>query len=303
MTPQSLFAALSVLGLLSMPAAGADAYVHPEMLVEPAQLLAANTARPVILDARSQKDYDQSHLPGALRVDADEWKKAFGEGQDADAWSKRIGQLGIGADTPVVIYDNKKSNDAARMWWILRYWGAGRPALLNGGWKAWHAAKLPTTADKSATPSPVPFKAQPHAARLATKSQLLDTLKTKGWQLVDARSSGEYCGEELHGNKRGGYMPGAKHLNWTDLVDPKTERLKSPAELRRLFTAAGIELERPTATYCQSGGRASVMAFAMELMGAPDVRNYYRSWHEWGNAADTPIVKLKKAKKAEKPKS
>jgi thiosulfate/3-mercaptopyruvate sulfurtransferase len=280
----------------------AESYRHPELLVEPAGLRPGATGV-VILDARPQKEYDAGHVPGALWIDADAWKKAFGDGKDADAWSKRIGSLGIGSGTRVVIYDNKKSNDAARMWWILRYWGAGQPAVLNGGWKAWQAGKLPTTKDKTPTPKPVAFKAQAHSPRLATKSQLLDSLKANRWQLVDARSSGEYCGLELHGNNRGGYMPGAKHLDWTDLIDKDTQRFKSAAELRRLFAAAGIDLDRPTATYCQSGGRASVMVFAMELLGARDVRNYYRSWHEWGNAEDTPIVKPKepeKAKQAEK---
>jgi thiosulfate/3-mercaptopyruvate sulfurtransferase len=61
--------------------------------------------------------------------------------------------------------------------------------------------------------------------------------------------------------------------------------------LKRLFDAAGIAIDRPTATYCQSGGRAAVMAYGLELMGAKDVRNYYRSWSEWGNADDTPVVK------------
>jgi len=138
---------------------------------------------------------------------------------------------------------------------------------------------------------------------LATKSELLDAIKGRRWQFVDARSTDEYCGIDLHGNKRGGALPGAKHLDWTNLVDAETHRFKTAAELRRLFTAAGITVERPTAAYCQSGGRASVMAFALELMGAGDVRNYYRSWHEWGNADDTPISTLKKPAAAPAKKS
>jgi thiosulfate/3-mercaptopyruvate sulfurtransferase len=47
-------------------------------------------------------------------------------------------------------------------------------------------------------------------------------------------------------------------------------------------------------TYCQSGGRAAVLAFGLELMGAKDVRNYYKSWAEWGNAPDTPVEVPKK---------
>ena len=73
------------------------------------------------------------------------------------------------------------------------------------------------------------------------------------------------------------------------MLDAKTHRFKSASELRKLFEQAGIALDRPTATYCQSGGRAAVMAFGMELMGAKDVSDYYRSWAEWGNSEDTPV--------------
>jgi thiosulfate/3-mercaptopyruvate sulfurtransferase len=93
--------------------------------------------------------------------------------------------------------------------------------------------------------------------------------------------------------KRGGAIPGAKHLEWSDLLDKKTQRFKSPAALSRLFKQAGIDPKKPAVTYCQSGGRASVMAFALELMGAKGVQNYYPGWAEWGNAADTPVEKGK----------
>lgn len=80
------------------------------------------------------------------------------------------------------------------------------------------------------------------------------------------------------------------------MIDKDTQRFKSPSQLSKLFQDAGIDLERPTATHCQSGGRASVMVFGMELMGAKAARNYYASWAEWGNAEDTPIVVPEKAK-------
>ena len=82
----------------------------------------------------------------------------------------------------------------------------------------------------------------------------------------------------------------ARQLEWIDLLDRETHRFKPAAELRKLFGQAGVALDRPTTTYCQSGGRASVLAFGLELMGARDVSNYYASWREWGNADDTPVV-------------
>ena len=113
--------------------------------------------------------------------------------------------------------------------------------------------------------------------------------------MIDARSSGEYCGDTKSA-KRGGAIPGAKHLDWIDTIDPKTGRFKPAPEMKKLFEDAGIALDTPTATYCQSGGRAAVMAFVVELMTGKPAKNYYRSWAEWGNDPDTPIV-TPKAKK------
>src|SRR5262249_509141 len=109
-------------------------------------------------------------------------------------------------------------------------------------------------------------------------------------QIVDARSEKEYCGVEKLTNKRAGAIPGARQLEWVDLLDQEAYRFKPAAELRRLFEQAGISLDKPTTTYCQSGGRASVLAFGLELMGAKDVSNYYSSWNEWGNTDDTPVA-------------
>jgi len=74
------------------------------------------------------------------------------------------------------------------------------------------------------------------------------------------------------------------------LLDKDTQRFKSAANLRKLFEEAGIALDRPTATHCQSGGRASVMVFGLELMGAKGVSNYYPSWSEWSSSEETPVV-------------
>ena len=271
--------------------AGADTYPRADLLVEPAQLAKPDVARQfVILDARAQESYQQEHIPAARRVDHDAWAKAFGDGQDAKNWSKRIGELGIGSDSQVVIYDDNGMKDAARIWWILRYWGVHDVRLLNGGWKTWTAERFPTTNETPIAVGTTEFKANARVERLANKQQMLDLLHDKGVQIVDARSEKEFCGIDAQNNKRAGNMPGAKHLEWSDLIDQQTHRFKKPDELRALFEKAGIDLAQPTACHCQSGGRASVMAFGLELMGAKDVRNYYRGWSEWGNATDTPVI-------------
>jgi thiosulfate/3-mercaptopyruvate sulfurtransferase len=287
-------AAVVTLALLSAADGKAPQYALPELLVEPADLARPETAKKyVILDARGAEAYRASHVPEAVHVDARKWAKAFAAGQDRADWAARIGELGIDGKKPVVIYDAVKNKDAARIWWILSYWGLEDVRLLNGGWGGFLAAG----GTKEMTPNrpertTAVLKAR--SERLATKADLLEKLKKgSAGQIVDTRSTGEYCGTEKTA-KRNGTVPGSKHLEWSDTLDPKTGRFKTPAELAKLFQEAGIDPARPATTYCQSGGRASVMAFVLELMGGKPARNYYRSWQEWGNAEETPIVTPRK---------
>ena len=278
-----------------LPVRAADeSYPNPNLLVEPAAIVKPEESKKfIVLDARPREKYAKGHVPGARWVDHAEWAKGFGEGIDADAWGKRIGALGVSADSRVVVYDDNHSKDAARVWWMLRYWGIEDVRLLNGGWIGWQAGKHPV-GTVGAAPVPVTFAAKARSGRLATKDDLLKSLDGGTLQIVDARSEGEFCGIDKLNNKRVGAIPGAKQLEWIDLLDRDTQRFKGPSELKKLFNGAGIKLDKPTATHCQSGGRASVMAFGLELMGAKDVGNYYKSWSEWGNAENTPVVTPKK---------
>ncbi len=278
-----------------LPAAGAAAtpvrYPQARLLIEVAELARPEVAAKVcILDVRPKAKYRAGHIPGAVAVDTAAWNRAFTAGQDRPAWEKRLGALGIDAHSPVVVYGDDL-RDTARIWWILRYWDFRDARILNGGWQAWQAAHEKVAKgvpEKARSPKKITLTARPE--RLAVKEQLLEAIKEKRIQVVDARSQGEYCGEAKTA-KRNGSIPGARHLEWSDLVDRKTQRFKDPAKLAELFKKAGIDRDRPAVTYCQSGGRAAVMAFGLELMGVRDVRNYYRSWAEWGNDADTPVAK------------
>jgi len=266
-------------------------YPRPELLIAPEQLARPDfTQGLVVLDTRGPQEYEQGHVPSARRVDPANWAKAFGDGGDAEGWSQRIGELGIAADSTVVVYDDSKSKDAARVWWILRYWGVADARLLNGGWSGWAASQLPIETDTPAPAAASEFVARPVSERFADKALVLGSLADHSLQIVDARSEREFCGDETLSNKRAGAIPGARRLEWSELIDAESLRFKNPEELRALFDEAGIDIDKPVATHCQSGGRASVLAFGLELMGGKEVRNYYRGWSEWGNDDDTPVV-------------
>src|SRR4051812_20784602 len=108
--------AFMILALAADPA-----YAKPELLVEAGEM-AKSPDKYVILDARGLRAYDVGHITGARRVDVTEWAKAMSAREDAKAWSRRLGALGIEIDRPVVVYGVAKTVDPARVWWILRYW-------------------------------------------------------------------------------------------------------------------------------------------------------------------------------------
>ena len=267
----------------------AEPYPNARILIEP-DAVARLDAKTVILDARDETAYAAGHVPGAIRFPVDDWSKAVPD--TPEAWSRRLAQLGIRTDMPVVVYAGSDVREGARAWWLLKYAGASDVRLLNRGYPAWEKAggKPETTAN---APKPVePAKAAIGTGRLAEKKDVLDVLKDRSAQILDSRSEGEFCGTATKA-KRGGHIPGAIPLEWSELLAPD-KKFKSPDELKKLFAERKVDLDRPAITYCQSGGRAAVVAFGLELMGAKDVRNYYKSWAEWGNAEDTPVAVPKK---------
>jgi thiosulfate/3-mercaptopyruvate sulfurtransferase len=161
--------------------------------------------------------------------------------------------------------------------------------LLDGGWKAYVAANGEIDKNEFTNPGP-PMEWKGDLARLATKDSLLTTVKEKVDQVIDARSAAEFSGAQEMA-KRNGHVPGAERLEWSDFLDAKTKTFKSATELKKLIAVHKLDLAKPCVTYCQSGGRAAVVAFGLELMGAKEVSNYYKSWSEWGNDPQTPVEK------------
>jgi thiosulfate/3-mercaptopyruvate sulfurtransferase len=271
----------------------ADSYPNAKILIELDALVAqlkTESSKPTVLDARDEKLYSAGHIPGAIRLPVSDWGKAVPD--TPDAWAKRLANLGISADTHVVVYGGADVRDAARGWWLLKYAGVANVRLLNGGFPAWEkAGGASETKANLATPV-APGGRILKSERLAEKKDVLEVVDKKSAQIIDARSNDEYCGNSTTA-KRNGHIPSATALEWTELLG-KDKKFKSAVELSQLFAEKKIDLDKLAVTYCQSGGRAAVVAFGLELMGAKNVRNYYKSWAEWGNAEDTPVEVPKK---------
>jgi thiosulfate/3-mercaptopyruvate sulfurtransferase len=263
----------------------AESYPNAKILIEAEALTRFDAKSVVILDARDEKAYAAGHIPGAVRLPTAEWGRAVPD--KPEAWAKRLADFGITPHTSVLVYGGADVRDAARAWWLVKYAGGRDVCLLNGGFPAWEKAGG-TIETRVNAPRPVEVvKPAPNWALLAEKKDVLGVVKERKAQIIDARSSDEYCGT-ADTAKRNGHIPGAVAIEWTELLT-KDKKFKSAEELRKLFAERQVDLNKPAITYCQSGGRAAVLAFGLELMGAKVVQNYYRSWAEWGNAPDTPV--------------
>ena len=122
---------------------------------------------------------------------------------------------------------------------------------------------------------------------LATADDVLQSLNKKDVSILDTRSRAEYVGTQIRA-ARGGAIPGAIHIEWTDNLDA-SGKFKPDAELKAMYSRAGITADKEVISYCQGGYRAAHSYVALRLIGFPKIRNYIGSWKEWGDRVDLPI--------------
>jgi thiosulfate/3-mercaptopyruvate sulfurtransferase len=250
--PVVMLLAAGSLALGNSAAKAADRSGKPDartMLVQPEELQ-RNLNQPGvrILDTRAEPEYLQAHIPGAVRVNVKDWQQLGGkEGglHRAKAWGRKAGQLGIQLDSKVIVYGGSLP-DTARIWWTLKYLGLPSVAILDGGWETWLKGQRPTDTSLPKI-EPVSFEPKFQADRLEEIDSLKKCLGSDKVTLIDARSTKEFTGEEVRG-EQGGHIPGARHLEWKELVT-KDGRFKSPEQLRALFHQRGIQPEQTAVTY------------------------------------------------------
>jgi thiosulfate/3-mercaptopyruvate sulfurtransferase len=268
-------------------------YARPELLVDTAWLAQHLTDSNVrIIDIRG-RGYADGHIPEAVFVDSN-WirnPKApptfLPTPQEFEAL---MSKLGISNTTRVIAYDERGGIYAARLWWILNYYGHSNVALLDGGWVKWMAEQRATNTTVP-TPAATAFKVKPGTVKVATADQVKAAINNPGMKLIDARTQGEIDGKDLRNIKRGGFIESSVPVYWEDTLDPVTKAFKPAAEIAKLYGDKGITATDNVTVYCQVGMRASHDLFTLALIGhdLTKLANYYGAWEEWGNRDDTPI--------------
>jgi thiosulfate/3-mercaptopyruvate sulfurtransferase len=238
-------------------------------------------------------EYAAGHIPGAVFFDHD----ALSDPSSGlphtlappEALAASLGALGIARTDTIVVHDGPGFFSAPRAWWMLRIMGAENVFVLDGGLDGWKAKGLPLTTETDAI-VPVLFDPRFNADAVTSFADMTDIVASGSRQIADARSLGRFTGEEAEprAGMRSGHMPGARSLPAGTFSDKG--HFKSLPELRKTFTDAGIDLEKPVVTSCGSGITAAIITLALQSLGHGDNTLYDGSWSEWGRRPDTAVA-------------
>ena len=272
----------------------------PEYLVDASTLLAGVEDSDLrLFDCRfsladteaGRRAYAEGHLPGAYHADLDAHlsspigpttgRHPLPDPARLDAW---LGDCGVSPRTRVVVYDDVGGGFAVRLWWLLRWIGHDRVALLDGGLQAWIAAggaltrKVPRYEKGELTASPDDTRwitTEALAAELAADP-------TAGRPtLIDARAPERFRGDQEPIDPVAGHIPGAINMPLMDNLDADG-RFLSAERLRERFTRAIGQAPPSSVVHsCGSGVNACHNILAMEIAGLNGSRLYAGSWSEW----------------------
>jgi len=265
-------------------------------LIEPAEL-AEHIADPgwVVVDCRfdlanpaaGSRQYAEGHIPGAryAHLDSDlsgpiTARTGRHPLPDPERFARKLGAWGTGDSTQVVAYDDASGAVAARLWWMLRWVGHRRVAVLNGGLKAWVETGR-SLSDRTPLIAPTSYvpRVDPDAA--VSVEQVMNGLAAGTLVLVDARASDRFAGQNETIDLVAGHVPGARNHPFLSNV-AGDRRFLGEGELReRWHTTLAGATGRDVVSMCGSGVTACHNLLALEVAGYRGARLYPGSWSEW----------------------
>ncbi len=238
--------------------------------------------------------YRSGHVPGAVFLDLErdlsspvrpDKKGGRHPLPNPDALAAKLGALGIGDDHFVIAYDDPSTSQgfyAAHVWWLLRYLGHDRVAVLDGGWPTW--ANAGGTLETQTTHHPRSSFTPRVRNEMIVDADFVAS-RDERTVLVDSRAGARYRGEVEPIDPKAGHIPGAINRDWSAGLTVDGHWKSGEEQLAR-FNG----LEDDLIVYCGSGVSATGNLLALEIAGQPGARLYAGSWSDWISESDRPVA-------------
>lgn len=239
----------------------------------------------------ARAEFEAEHIPGAQYIDlqadlSDRTQRLRFMLPAAGEFAAAMGRFGVGEGASVVLYSTASPSWATRVWWLLRIFGFDDAAVLDGGWQKWRREGRAVETGPARPCPPTPFAVRSQRPLMVGKEEVLRAIGDGAVCTLNALSPEQHIGAGGNSYGRPGRIKGSVNLPAARLVDPATGAFLPAAELRRRFEAVGA-FDKRVITYCGGGIAASADAFALAMLGHPDVRLYDASMSEW--AADPAL--------------
>lgn len=251
--------------------------------------------------------YQAEHIPGAVYLDLKEDLSApiIEHGgrhplPDPEQFAKTLGRVGINQNSRVVIYDDNKGMNAARLWWMLNYVGHHQTYVLNEGFTTWKNANFPVTSDQPVV-IPTTFEADVQTEWLVNVEEVRKVSQAYSSEdsahdqasasipvLIDSREHKRYLGLEEGMDAKSGHIPGAVNYFWQDTRHAVEDRYADADVLQQQF--AELDKEQPIIVYCGSGVSACPNILALKEAGYKNVKLYSGSWSDWISYEENPVA-------------
>ncbi len=260
--------------------------------------LEANRTQVVIVDVRKARSYLKKHVAGAYNVERDKFLQTRNRVKSmvptVPAMTEMLSTLGVTSESTLVVYAEDDNPYAARLVWTLRYYGHKNSYVLDGGYEKWAAetreiSNLPSV---SREPSQYVMAADADYLQIRADADFIYTrLENPSLVVWDTRSYGEHDGTDVRAD-RGGHIPDAISLNWTNLQTKinGVKVLKSRDEIVALLQSHGLTSDKEIVAHCQTGVRSAYATLVLLGLGYEKAKNYDGSWIEWANNSSLPII-------------
>jgi thiosulfate/3-mercaptopyruvate sulfurtransferase len=243
------------------------------------------------------EEYAEGHIPGAVYANLDDdlagpVTRATGRHPlpAPGDFAERLGAWGIDNDAQVVAYDHASGAVAARLWWMLKWVGHERVAVLDGGYSAWRKAGLPIST-QVAECEPAIFSATADSNLVVTTKELQSLIDAgTPVPLVDARDADRFAGRREPIDAVAGHIPGAVNYPFSAGVDEEGA-FRAPEKLKKGWSRIlGESPGEPWIAMCGSGVTACHLALTAELAGYARPCIYIGSWSEWITDPGRPVA-------------